>query len=128
MLRPRLVLGAARLTHLGLPSSPAVVERVHLTWRQALAPWERKTDSCGKDRERLRQRVVFCHAFYKVARPPMSLRQQWPLRECTRHGAIRPRWRERTPAMVAGLTEHVRTFRALLTAKFEPLDPQSISQ
>jgi hypothetical protein len=29
--------------------------------------------------------------------------------------------------MAAGLTEHVWTFRELLTAKFEPLDSQSIS-
>jgi hypothetical protein len=50
------------------------------------------------------------------------------MRERIRHGAIRPRWRERTPAMAAGLTDHVWTFRELLTAKFEPLDSQSISR
>jgi hypothetical protein len=75
----------------------------------------------------MRQRVVFFHAFSNVARPHMSLRQPLPLHERTRHGAICPRWRERTPAMAAGLTDHVWTFRELLTAKFEPLDSQSIS-
>jgi hypothetical protein len=75
----------------------------------------------------MRQRVVFFQAFYNVARPHMSLRQQLPLQERTGHGAIRPRWRKRTPAMAAGLTDHVWTFRELLTAKFEPLDSQSIS-
>ena len=30
--------------------------------------------------------------------------------------------------MAAGLTDHVWTFRELLTAKFEPLESQSISQ
>lgn len=64
---------------------------------------------------------------YNMARPHMSLRQQLPLHERTRHGAIYPRWRERTPAMAAGLTDHVWTFRELLTAKFEPIDSQSIS-
>jgi hypothetical protein len=58
----------------------------------------------------------------------MSLRHPLPLRERTGHGAIRPRWQERTPAMAAGLTAHVRTFRELLTAKFEPLESHSISQ
>ena len=29
--------------------------------------------------------------------------------------------------MAAGVTEHVWTFRELLTVKFEPLDSQSIS-
>jgi hypothetical protein len=95
--------------------------------RQALAPLARKTPSFCKDRERLRQRVGFFQAFYNVARPHMSLRRPLPPPERTRHGAIRPRWQECTPAMAAGLTDHVWTFRELLTAKFEPLDSQSIS-
>jgi IS1 family transposase/transposase-like protein len=127
-LSTRVVLGAERLTHLGLTVSTALVERLNLTLRQALAPLVRKTESFCKDRERLRQRVVFFQAFYNVARPHMSLRQQLPLQERKRHGAIRPQWRERTPAMAAGLTDHVWTFRELLTAKFEPLESQSISQ
>src|SRR5712691_5942624 len=126
-LSTRVVLGAERLTHLGLTISTALVERVNLTLRQALAPLGRKTSSFCKDRERLRQRVVFFQAFYNVARPPMSLRPPLPLHERTHHGAIRPRWRERTPALAAGVTDHLWTFRELLTAKFEPLDSQSIS-
>jgi IS1 family transposase/transposase-like protein len=127
-LSTRVVLGAERLTQLGLTLSTALVARVNLTLRQALAPLGRKTSSFCKDRERLRQRVVFFQAFYNVSRPHMSLRRQLPLRECTQSGAIRLRWRERTPAMAAGVTDHVWTFRELLTAKFEPLASQSISQ
>jgi IS1 family transposase/transposase-like protein len=127
-LSPRVVLGAERLTHLGLKISTALVERVNLTLRQALAPLVRKTYSFCKNRERLQQRVVFFQAFYNMARPHMSLRQPLPLRERTGHGAICRRWQERTPAMAAGLTDHVWTFRELLTAKFEPLESQSISQ
>jgi hypothetical protein len=126
-LSTHVVLGAERLTHLGCTSSTALVERGNLTLRQALAPLGRKTSSFCKDRERLRQRVVFFQAFYNAARPHMSLRQPLPQHERTRHGAIGPRWRERTPAMAAGVTDHVWTFRELLTAKFEPLDSQSIS-
>jgi IS1 family transposase len=126
-LSTRVVLGAERLTRLGLTISTALVERVNLTLRQALAPLARKTSSFCKDRECLRQRVVFFQAFYNVARPHMSLRQPLPLQERTRYGAIRSRWRECTPAMAAGLTDHVWTFRELLTAKFEPIDSQSIS-
>src|SRR5262250_3479054 len=125
-LSTRVVLGAKRLTHLGCTISTALVERVNLTLRQALAPLARKTSSFCKDRERLRQRVIFFQAFYNAARPHMSLQQPLPLHERTRHGAICPRWRERTPAMAAGLTGHVWTFRTLLTAKFEPLDSQSM--
>ena len=127
-LSTRVVLGAERLTHVGLAISTALVERVNLTLRQALAPLGRKTSSFCKDRERLRQRVVFFQAFYNVGRPHMSLRRQLPLHERIRHGAICPRWQECIPAMAAGLTDHVWTFRELLTAKFEPLESQSIRQ
>ena len=126
-LSTRVVLGAERLTQLGLTISTALVERVNLTLRQALAPLVRKTSSFCKDRERMRQRVVLFQVFYNMARPHMSLRQPLPLPERTCHGAIQPRWRQRTPALAAGMTDHIWTFRELLTAKFEPLDSQSIS-
>jgi hypothetical protein len=103
-LNTRVVLGAERLTHLGCTINTALVERVNLTLRQALGPLARKTSSFCKDRERMRQRVVFFHAFYNVAQPHMGLRQPLLLHERTRHGAICPRWRARMPAMAAGLT------------------------
>jgi IS1 family transposase/transposase-like protein len=43
MLSTRVVLGATRLAELGLTISTALVERVNLTMRQALAPLVRKT-------------------------------------------------------------------------------------
>jgi len=126
-LSTRVVVGTERLTRLGLRLSTARGERINLTLRQALAPLARKTSSFCKDRERLRQRVVFFQAFYNMASPHMSLQQPLAQPEQTRHGAIRPRWRQQTPAMAAGMTDHVWTFRELLTAKFEPLNSQSIS-
>jgi hypothetical protein len=42
-------------------------------------------------------------------------------------GLICPKWQPRTPGMAAELTDHVWTFRELLTMKFEPLHSQSIS-
>jgi len=125
--RTRVVLGAACLTPLDLTSSPALVERVNLTLRQAWAPWARKTASVWKDRERMRQRGLLCPVFSNRARPHMSVRHPLPRHEQTRQGARQPRWRQRTPARAAGMTEHVWTFRALRTAKFEPLDSQSMS-
>jgi hypothetical protein len=124
----RVVLGAARLPPLGLTLRTAVVERVNLTRRQAWAPVARKTSRFGKDRERMRPRGVCFQAFYHVARPHMRVRRPLPMRERHRHGAIRPRGRERPPPMAAGLTDHVWTVRELLTATFEPLDAQSISR
>lgn len=73
----------------------------------------------------MQQRVVFLQAFSKVARPPMSLRQPLLLHERTHHGAMHLRWQECTPAMAAGSTDHVWTFRELLTATCEPFDSQT---
>jgi hypothetical protein len=119
-LSTRVVLGAERLPSLGLTSRTALVERRNLTVRQALAPLPRQPASFCTARERQRPRVVFCQACDNVARSHTRWRQPLPLPARTRPGAIRPRWQERTPAMAAGLTDHVWTLRALLTAKFEP--------
>ena len=107
----RGVLGAERLAPLGLTIRTALIERLNLTMRQSLAPLVRKTSSFCKDRERMRQRVVVFQTFYNFARPHMSLRTPLPLHECVPHGAIRPRWHPQTPAMAAGVTDHVWTFR-----------------
>jgi hypothetical protein len=125
--RTRVVVGTERLTHLGLRLSTAWVARINVTLRQAVAPLARKTSGFCTDRERRRQRVVFFHAFSNRARPHMRLQQPLAQHEHTHHGAIHPRGRQQTPAMAAGMTDHVWPFRALLTVKFEPLNSQSIS-
>jgi hypothetical protein len=110
--------GAKRLEELGLAISTSLIERLNLTLRQALAPLVRKSWSFCKDRTQMRRRVVLLQAFYNFARPHMSLRL--PVSEQASHasGLIQPKWRHRTPGMAAGLTDHVWTFRELLTAKF----------
>ena len=117
--------GAKRLEELGLSISTSVLERLNLTLRHALAPLVRKSWSFCKDRTQMRRRVVLFQAFYNFARPHMSLRL--PLSEQASHasGLIQPKWCHRTPGMAAGLTDHVWTFRELLTVKFEPIHNQS---
>jgi hypothetical protein len=62
------------------------------------------------DAQHARQRVVFFQAFHNIVRPHINLRQQLPLHEHKRSGALRPRWWERTPPVAAGLTDYVWTF------------------
>jgi hypothetical protein len=110
---------------LGLAISTSLIARLNLPLRHALAPLVRKSWSFCKDRTHMRRRVVLCQAFYNFARPHMSLRL--PLSEQPSHasGLIQPKWCHRTPGMAAGLTDHVWTFRELLTVKFEPIHNQS---
>jgi IS1 family transposase len=126
-LGERIVCGAQRLKALGLSISTSLIERLNLTIRQALAPLTRKTLSFCKDRDQMRRRVCFFQTFYNFARPHMSLRLPLPLQDQPPAGLIQPKWQYRTPAMAAGLTDHVWSFRELLTAKFEPILNQSIS-
>jgi hypothetical protein len=119
--------GAERLEALGYAISTSLLERLNLTWRQALAPLARKSGSFCKERIQMRRRVVFFQTFYNFARPHMSLRVPLPQQDHCSSGLIHPKWGHRTPAMAAGLTDHVWTFRELLTAKFEPVHSQSNS-
>ena len=121
----RVCCGAERLEELGLSISTSLLERLNLTLRHALAPLVRKSQSFCKDRSHMRRRVIFFQAFYNFARPHMSLRLPLPEQELHASGLIQPKWRHRTPGMAAGLTDHVWTFRELLTAKFEPIHNQS---
>jgi IS1 family transposase len=122
-----LVCGLTRFVTQRLAISTSLLERLNLTLRQHLAPLGRKSLGFGKEREQLRRRVVFFQAFYNFARPHQSLRL--PLTEPAPSPAslICPKWQPRTPGMAAELTDHVWTFRELLTIKFEPLHSQSIS-
>jgi hypothetical protein len=121
----RVCGGSRRMEKLGLSISTSLIERLNLTLRHALAPLVRKSWGFCKDRTHRRRRVVLLQAFYNFARPHMSLRL--PLSEQTSYasGLIQPKWCHQTPGMAAGLTDHVWTFRELLTAKFEPIHNQS---
>ena len=120
----RVCCGPKRLKALGLSISTSLIERLNLTLRHALAPLVRKSQSFCQDRTQMRRRVVLFQAFYNFARPHMSLRLPLPEQEHAL-GLIQPKWCHRTPGMAAGLTDHVWTFRELLTVKFEPIHNQS---
>ena len=120
-LTERICCGAGRLAALGLKISTSLIERFNLTLRHALAPLTRKCLGFCKDREQLRRRVTFFQAFYNIARPHQSLRLALPAPEEPDVGLFHRKWQPRTPGMAAGLTDHVWTFRELLTAKFEPI-------
>mgnify|MGYP001163034342 CR=1 FL=1 len=109
----RIKCGAERLAQPGLKISTTLLERLNLTIRESLAPLARKTLGFSKERKNLRKQTLFFQAFYNFARPHMSLREK--ASETT--GAFEQKWTPRTPAMAAGLTDHVWTFRELLTVK-----------
>jgi IS1 family transposase len=125
-LKVQVKCGAQRLQTLGLKVSTSLIERLNLTLRSSIAPLVRKSPCFCKQQQRLRHRVIFFQAFYNVARPHMSLRI--PLApEDSSLPRFHPKYQQQTPALAAGLTDHIWSFRELLTAKFGADLSQSIN-
>jgi hypothetical protein len=105
--------GAKRLKKLGRSISTSLIEGVNLTFRHSLAPLVRKSYSFCKEREPMRRRVLFFQTFYNFARPHMSLRLPLPKDQQHRVGLIRHKWADRSPAMAAGISDRIWSFRML---------------
>ena len=70
--------------------------------------------------EGLRQQLVLFQAYHNFVLPHASLRLPLPVPEPT-HGTGSARlWRPCTPAMAAGLTDHVWTLREVLLFRVPP--------
>lgn len=91
-------------------ANTSYVERNNLTVRQSIARFVRKTLSFSKRRERHRGHISLYKAWYNFVKTHKALRV-----ELERSG--RGRWRKRTPAMAAGITDHVWTMEELMTYK-----------
>jgi hypothetical protein len=92
-----------------LGKSTAYVERTHLTMRHFNSRLTRKTLGYSKVVEMHEAAAVWEDTGYNLVRPVKTLRLQ---------AANDPqrRWWPRTPAMAAGLTDHIWTVKELLTA------------
>ena len=96
----------------------AFVERVNLSIRQPVATAGRRVNTLCKHEAGLRQQLVLYQVYHNFVLPHASLRQPLLQPEPT-HGTAK-RWQPRTPAMAAGLTEHVWTLRELLLFRVPP--------
>jgi IS1 family transposase/transposase-like protein len=113
----KVVCGGARIKELGLKISTSLIERLNLTFRQALSPLTRKTLGFSKRVRHLEMQAVFFQTFYNFARPHLSLRISLEV-PIDFDGCVKQKYCPVTPAMAAGLTDYVWSFRELLTAKF----------
>jgi hypothetical protein len=93
----------------------AYVERTNLTSRQMNGRLVRKTLSFSKELHLLKAARALEDALYNFTRPVKTLRVEQVDRSAS------ARWQHRTPAMAAGLTDHIWTLKQLLTTVFVPL-------
>jgi hypothetical protein len=114
---------AARLTH--SPVSQTIntrfVERDNLTQRQQNRRLARRTNGFSKDLSWFEKQLWLSLAYYHSVLPHHSLRHPLPVTEPTRGSGSPRRWCPTTPAMAAGLTDHVWTTEELLSYRVSPL-------
>jgi IS1 family transposase len=110
------------LRQLGLSGrlNTAFIERVNLTVRQSVAALVRRTWSTAQDVPQLVAHLEWWRSYYHFVRPHVSLRVL--LGEPKKRGGnrIAQRYRQRTPAMAAGLTSRCWTVRELLALPVPP--------
>jgi len=118
---PRAALQSA-LRRLGLSGklNTAFVERVNLTVRQSVAALARRTWSTAQEGAQLLLHLEWWRMYYHFVRPHRSLRRalEQPLERGGKR--IPQRYRQRTPAMAAGLTSRRWTARDILAVPLPP--------
>lgn len=87
----------------------AYIERMNLTFRNSLARFIRKTMNTSKKMKMHSRAIDFFQAWYNFVKPHKSLRIL--INDGKR------KWKQRTPMMAEGLTDHVWTLDKLLTFK-----------
>ena len=104
----------------GWQINTAFVERINLSLRQHVAAIGRRTSALCKGEDGLRQQLAVYHTYYNFCLPHTSLRQALPHPVPTNGTGSARQWRLCTPAMAAGLTDHVWTLREVLLYRVPP--------
>jgi hypothetical protein len=113
-VRIKIIYGDEDEVKAKLGCHTAYVERTNLTSRTMNGRLVRKTLSFSKELRFLKAASALEDAFYNFTRPVKTLRVE------VSSPSKQARWQQRTPAMVAGLTDHVWTVRELLTTALIP--------
>ncbi len=108
----------------GWKLNTAFVERLNLDIRQRVAAVGRRVNTLCKGAEGLQQQVVLFQSYHNFVLPHASVRQPLLVPEPTYGSGSAKQWRPQTPAMAAGLTDHVWTLREVLLFRVPPW-PQS---
>jgi hypothetical protein len=121
----RVVFGAREtiesiLAKRGWTINTSLIERLNLEFRQHVAAIGRRVNTLCKHEVGLRQQLALFQTYHNFVLPYASLRLPLPeLDPISETGSIK-RWQPRTPAMAAGLTNHVWSLRDVLMYRVSP--------
>jgi IS1 family transposase/transposase-like protein len=128
----RVVFGAREtiesiLAKRGWKINTSFIERLNLDFRQHVAAIGRRVNTLCKHEAGLRQQLALFQAYHNFVLPHSSLRQELAELEATNGTGSLKRWQPQTPAMAAGLTDHVWSLREILLYRVPPWpQPQPI--
>lgn len=111
---------ASRLSNLGHTINTAFIERVNLTLRAHVPALARKVLSYAKTGMGLAQQVSLTRTYYNFCLPHRALRLPLPEPIPTKGNGSPKCWQPRTPAMAAGVTDHLWTMEELLLFRAPP--------
>src|SRR5437899_10575948 len=99
----------------GRRSDPPIdCNRLNLDIRQRVAAIGRRVNTLCQGEAGLRDQLALFHVYHNFVLPHASLRQPSPLPEATNGSGSAKVWRPCTPAMAAGVTEHVWSLTEVL--------------
>jgi IS1 family transposase len=104
----------------GWQINTAFIERLNLSIRQHVAAVGRRVTTLCKGEDGLHQQLALSHMYYNFCLPHASLRVPLPQPLPTNGTGSAKQWRPQTPAMAAGLTDHVWTLREVLLFRVPP--------
>src|SRR5262245_6874026 len=124
-MRHRVVFGTpAQVTQVlaahGWRINTAFIERANLSIRQHVAAVGRRVLTLCKHEAGLRQQLALYQGYHNFCLPHASLRVPLPQPAPTKGTGSPKRWRLCTPAMAAGVTDHIWTLRELLLFRVPP--------
>jgi len=111
----------------GWTINTAFVERLNLDLRQCVAAIGRRVNTVCQSEEGLLDRLVLFQTYHNFVLPHASLRQPLAHPISTNGDGSAKLWRPCTPAMAAGLTDHVWSLKEVLLYRVPPWpQPQPI--
>ena len=104
----------------GWKINTSFVERLNLDIRQRIAAVGRRVNTLCQGEDGLQHQLVVFQAYHNFVLLHPSLRQPLLVPEPTNGSGSAKRWRPCTPAMAAGLTDHVWTLHEVLRFRVPP--------
>jgi len=108
------------LAKCGWTINTAFVERLNLDLRQRVAAIGRRVNTLCQGEAGVRDQLALFQVYHNFVVPHASLRQPLPVPEVTNGRGSAKVWRPCTPAMAAGLTDHVWSLKEVLLYRVPP--------